>query len=229
MLTIATWRWGNKYDPQYVSKLASALKRNLRQPYRFVCVTDTNSCAWTGVENWPIADDDKYLLGVKGCFVRLRMFDPEWQCIHGVDDRLVCIDLDVVITGQIDELFDRPEKFVILQGANSVNPCPFNGSLWMLRPGAYPEVWSEFSIEAARDVPFHEFPDDQGWFWHMLPNAAAWMAGKTSGVWSFRKCGWPMNDQLPSGARMVCFPGHRDPASFQRLTWVRQHWRSGGH
>ncbi len=212
MLTVCTWVWGTKYGLEYVERLAAGLRRNLTQPYRFELV---------GVE-----DRDQELLSVPGCFPRLRMFDPEWQRDHGIDDRLVCVDLDVVITGPLDSVFDRPEPFVILGGANSHNPCPFNGSLMMLRPGAHPEVWSDFSLEAAKHIPFYAFPDDQGWLWHKIPDAAVWPAGRQSGVYSFRKRGWPSDDVLPSGAKMVAFPGRRDPSQFTHLEWVKQHWLS---
>ncbi len=211
VLTVCTWAWGQKYGREYIERLAAGLRRHLRQPYRMmVCCVD---------------ERDQYLTEVPGCFARLRMFDPQWQRDHGIDDRLVCLDLDVVITGPLDPLFDRPESFVILQGANAANPNPFNGSVMMLRPGAHPEVWSEFSLEAAGKVPFYAFPDDQGWLWHKLPGAACWWAGSESGVWSFRKRTWPGDDKLPEGARIVAFPGKRDPGMFTHLDWVQEHWR----
>ena len=154
------------------------------------------------------------------------MFDPAWQAEHGITGRLVCMDLDMIITGPLDELFDRPEPFAILQGANAANPCPYNGSLMQLRAGAHPEVWSEFNLEAARAAPFYEFPDDQGWLAHKVPNAAGWRAGPESGAYAFQKPGWPRGEALPRNARVVAFPGWRDPIGFQHLPWVQEHWRT---
>jgi hypothetical protein len=69
---------------------------------------------------------------VPGCFARSALFDPEWQARHGIEpgDRFVCLDLDLIVTGPLDGLFDRPEPFAILQGVNASNPCPYNGSVW---------------------------------------------------------------------------------------------------
>jgi hypothetical protein len=225
MLTISTWLWGDKYTVEDVCKLQRGVKRNINQKHRFVCVTERERHDWSapGIERWDIVDRD--LLGIPGCFARLRMFDRVWQLERKVDDRLVCVDLDSVVLGLLDPLFDRPETFVILGGANSMNPCPFNGSLMMLRPGNHGEVWSDFSIEAARRVPFYEFPDDQGWIWHKLPNAATWQAGRKSGVLAFKKPGWP-HDSLapPPGARLVVFPGKRSPQKYRSLQWVKDNW-----
>jgi hypothetical protein len=94
----------------------------------------------------------------------------------------------------------------------------------MLRAGAHPEVWLDFSLDAARKVPYYAFPDDQGWIWHKLPNAEGWRCGPESGIWSFRKRGWPKDDKLPEGARIVAFPGSRDPSMFTHLDWMKEHW-----
>ena len=158
---------------------------------------------------------------------KANLFDREWQRAHGIaeGDRIVLVDLDVVITGPLDDLFDRDEDFVILQGANSANPCPFNGSLQMLRAGKHQDVWSDFSLKNAGQVPFYEFPDDQGWLAAKIPDAAGWKAGPESGVYAFQKPGWPKGDALPKDARLVAFPGWRDPARFASLDWIKANWK----
>lgn len=234
MITIITWLWGTKFGPDDVVKLAAGVKRNLKQPHRFICVTDHDLSAF-GIETTCIKDPG--LAQRRGCFCRLRMFDDVWQRDIGITEgeRIVCIDLDTVITGKLDPLFDRPESFVIMQGGNASNPCPYNGALQMLRAGSHAEVWNDFTLEAAGKVPFFEFPDDQGWLWHKLPNAAGWKCGIESGVFVFHKPGWPDwekstgkigNDELPEGARLVTFSGWRNPKRFCDLEWVKENWRT---
>jgi hypothetical protein len=213
-LIVSTWVWGSKYGPDYVEKLRAGVARHLKLHHEFRVFTPP-----------PL---DEYLTKEKGCFARLRAFDPEWQASQGIrpGDRIVCMDLDLIITGPLDDLFDRPEPFVILQGANAVNPCPFNGSLWMIEAGYRPDVWGEFSLELAAKVLFHEFPDDQAWMADMIPDAAGWQCGQESGVYAFQKRGWPKGEALPKDARIVCFPGWRDPSQYVRLDWVKEHWRA---
>lgn len=207
-LSVVCFLWGAKYGPEYVARLAAGLKRNIRQPYTFEVVSP-------GLE-------DVDLTRIPGCFARLRAFSPEWQAKHGVTDRLVCLDLDLIVTGPLDALFDRPEPFTILQGVNASNPCPYNGSIWMLRAGYRSDVWADFSLDAAERVEHADFPDDQAWFAAKMPNAAAWT--HKDGVFAYRKRGWTSGDVLPRGARIVAFPGWRDPSKFTHLPWVRQHW-----
>lgn len=212
MLHVVTWIWGDKYGLEDIRKLKAGVTRHLEQQHTFLVAR-------------PPPEDD-LLTTIKGCFCRLRMFDPQWQASMGIQDgdRIVCMDLDIVIVGSLDPLFNRAERFTILQGANAANPCPFNGSLMMLRAGAHPEVWSDFSIGQALLIPFFEFPDDQGWLHHKLPNASGWKVGAPSGVYAFQKPGWPKGDALPHDARMVVFPGWRSPSRFTHLSWVKQYW-----
>lgn len=213
MLYVTTWHWGDKFSKDHANILHASVKRNLKQPFEWRVFTPEQ--------------EDEYLTKVPGCFCRLRQFDPIWQKKQGIKsgDKIVCIDLDTVITGSLDELFDRDEPFVIMQGANASNPCPFNGALMMLCAGTHPEVWSDFSIEAANKISFHSFPDDQGWIWHKVPDAAGWKVGKEHRVYVYKKPGWPsyIGDALPKGARLVTFINN-DPSKLVHLDWVKEHW-----
>jgi hypothetical protein len=205
MLWLTCWFWGTKYTQTYVDRLASGVARGMRgHPYR-----------WAVFEP-PYVDPQRPTI------CRLAAFDPIWQASRGIqpDDRVVTFDLDLIITADIFSLFDRPEPFVAVKGANqgSVHPCPLNGSVWMLRAGYRPDVWS-----ALDDAAVH---DDQ-WMCQMMPDFAGWQVGE-SGIYCFGKAGWPRdtNDALPPGARIVAFPGwHRDPSQFTHIDWVKEHWR----
>lgn len=222
-LVITTWLWGNSFGEHYVRRLASAVHRNLTEPHRFICFTDHTRYI-NGLTQYAIPNTE--LLNVKGCFARLRLFDPHLQekVFIKPGDRVVNLDLDLVVTGELDTLFDRDDDFTILQDINTQNPCRFNGSMWMLRAGARPDVWADFSIENYHKlgVPFFSFPDDQGWLEHKHPQAGSW--GPADGVYGFKKKGWPPGENLPAHARVVAFPGWRDPSKFEHLKWVKDSW-----
>jgi hypothetical protein len=225
VLNICTWLWGNsKYTNIYVERLYAGVQRHLHQPFRFLLMTERWRDITLRSEIERHAIKDEVLTKILGCFARLRMFDVGWQINRKLHGPIICLDLDIVITGTLDHLFNRSEPIVLLEGANSLNPCPYNNSVFMFQPGAHPELWSDFSMDVAKKIRYQEFPDDQGWFWHKLPNAATWKVGPSSGIWSFRKRNWPPGDALPSQASIVAFPGHRDPSQFTHLKWVKEHW-----
>lgn len=220
-LTFICWTWGYKYGAVDVVRLRNAIRKHTRLPHRFCVFVDRDRPDIPmDIERHQIVDLN---LLDRSCFCRLRMFDPKWQAHHKLQ-RFVSLDLDLVITGEIDPLFAREESFVILQKVNKVNPNPFNASVMMLEAGHHSNVWSDFSIENAKRVPFHEFPDDQGWIWSKIPDAAGWNAGKESGIYGFQKPGWPDGFELPSDARIVAFIGKRKPQRYKDLKWIRQHW-----
>jgi hypothetical protein len=233
MLLVVTYLWGSKYSPDDVVKLINGLDRGLEQDRGIVVLSDRPWQYVGPVPNvWviPIPPEDRGLTKIRGCFARMRLFDPSFQdnleiLFDQKVDRIACVDLDVVVTGKLDPLFNRPEPFLILGGANSSNPCPYNGSIWMLRPGAFPQVWKHFSVEDVEKIPFFDFPDDQGWMHYKIPMAATWEAGTRSGIYAFQKPGWPDGNCLPGDARLVVFPGWRSPQQFRHLGWVRDNWR----
>lgn len=211
MIHFGTWSWGTRYPEHYIKRLQAGIARHVTEPHRF--------------HVWKPSEEDMHLTRVQGCFARLRTFDPDWQKAHGITcgERIVCLDLDLVITGSLDGLFDKPLGFMILQGVNATNPCPYNGSVWALHAGYRSDVWSDFSLDAAARVPFYAFPDDQAWFAAKMPLAGR--LGPADGVYAFKKPGWPAGTDLPKNARIVAFPGHRDPSQFTWVPWVSEHWK----
>lgn len=209
-LVIVTWFWGTKYGEDYVRKLQASVGRNLAMPHRFIVAKPS--------------EKDEWLTHLPGCLVRLKMFDPAWQRQYGIaiGDRVVCLDLDAVVVGALDSLFERNDEFCILQGVNASNPCPYNGSAWSFIAGARQDVWFDFSPENVSRVPCDKFPDDQAWFAAKIPNAGAW--GPADGLYAFQKPGWPRGTDLPKDARLVVFPGWRDPSKFAHLDWVKRNW-----
>lgn len=224
--TVLTFFWGNAYTPEYIDRLAAGLRRHMPQPYRFVCVVDRPIQTQEALIQVPLRDPE--LTKVKGCFCRMRTFDPSWQSWLGVEsgERILVLDLDLIITGFLGPLLTRREPFVILQGVNN-HGMAFNGSVWLTTAGFRPDVWTDFSLEAAGKVPFASFPDDQSWMESKLaPAAGAYLPSK-DGTYAFQKPGWPKGVGLPKNARLVAFPGARDPKDFSHLLWVQEHWING--
>lgn len=211
MARVVTWHWGDKYGPEYIKRLINGALRHLPEGSDVTVIS--------------VLKGDP-LIAVPGCFTRLKLFDPSWAQAQGfrLGERVLAVDLDLIVTGDLAPLFEDDTPFRILQGVNSSNPCPYNGSVWRLDIGYRPDVWSDFSLEAAAKVPFDSFPDDQAWLAHKLPGAAAFTTD--DGVYAFQKPGWPRGEALPKNARIVAFPGWRDPVGSQHLEWVQEHWRT---
>jgi hypothetical protein len=219
MITFLTWLWGHKYPASHVAKLRAGITRNHAGPHQFFCVSNRDDLQ---IPTIPIQDPD-LLQVADGCYARLRMFDPAWQAKHGIT-QLVNLDLDLVVTGKLDKLFAPGAGFKILHGGH-FNPCPFNGSVMMIEAGARPEIWQHFNVDAAVKVAHADGfwrGSDQTWIAYTAPDAAGWTF--RDGIYGFRKPGWPSHGQLPDDARIVAFPGSKDPSKFTGVEWIRRHW-----
>lgn len=221
MLTFVTYAWGNKYSNEHIIRLKNGIARNMKAVHRFAVVSDDGRRI-DDAEVWRIPPEDLHLTRIPGCLARLRLFDPAYLEKYNAD-RIVVMDLDSVIISNLDPLFEPDEPFLIFQGANVSNKCPYNGSTWLLQRGYRPDVWEDFTLKAASKVPFFKFPEDQAWIAYKIHNAKGWKSG-THGMYAFKKPGWPRNDKLPADARIVTFVASKDPEQYVHFDWVREHW-----
>lgn len=239
MLTVCTFKWAkpgyrSKFTAQHVATLRRMVARHYRQPHRFVLFSDTpraddEALAGEGVEVFELWDDLRQVNNPSGtrnpsCYCRLRLFARnvgEW-----LGERIVWLDLDTVITGDLGPIWSRTEDFIAWGDTNRSNP--YNGSMVMFTAGARPQLWENFhplvSPQQSRGMGF--FGSDQAWMAVCLGrNEAKWTA--RDGVLSFRNEVMARR-ALPMGARIVFFHGRYDPweAQTQRMApWIREHYR----
>lgn len=235
MLTFVCFKWKppsgyrSQYGPEQVQTLRAMIARHYRKPHRFVCVTD-DAKGLDGIETIQLWRDLAQVPNPLGqhnpsCYRRLKLFAPDAGETFG--ERVVAIDLDVVIVGDLEPLFDRPEDFVIWGQSDFPRTQWYNGSLWMLRTGTRTKAWTKFDPVRSPGLAVRAGckGSDQGWLNYVLPNEATW--GTTDGVYSYRvhiaKNGW----SLPENARIVAFHGKVDPWHYhaQQIGWVREHYR----
>lgn len=235
-ITFVSWRWMSPvgyrsvFGPETVYALRKMITRHFPHPHRFVCVTDRPK-ELTGVETIQLWDDCAAIPSPFGrhnpsCYRRLKIFAPDAGKVFG--ERVVSMDLDTVIVGDLTPLFDRPEDFVIWGETDYARSQWCNGSLWMLRTGTLPQVWTKFDPDRSPDIATRAGckGSDQGWISYILgKNVPTW--GREDGVYSFRKHIFgAMGGKLPADARVVNFHGHSDPWGYQaqQFAWVRQHY-----
>lgn len=234
-ITFVSWRWRpvkhyrSTFGPETVYALREMIARHYPHPHRFVCVTD-EPMALPGIETIPLWMDCSQIPSPIGhsypsCYRRLKVFAPDAGEVFG--PRLVSIDLDTVIVGDLTPLFDRAEDFVIWGESDFPHTTPYCGSLWMLRTGSRPQVWTEFDPETSPKVAWRAGcrGSDQGWLAYILGKGeATWT--RADGVYSFRKHIARDGNRLPHDARLVSFHGKVDPWGYKAMNipWIRQHY-----
>lgn len=234
MKSVVCWMWNEgfrEYRPEHVNALAKMVKQHLQEPHRFICITDETEGFSADVEVIPTPEAAKRLAQMKSpeggrfpsCYRRLWMFSEEAKILG---DRVLLIDIDLVVVADLAPIFDRPEEFVGWRPFRDWgNQCRFGGGIYLLTPGTRTEVWTEFngaeSVLKARKAGFRG--SDQAWLSYMLGHREKYW-GRDSGIYSIRDMKGT-EQILPRDARLVQFNGPTKPWA-SPLPWVRKHWKA---
>jgi hypothetical protein len=176
-------------------------------PHRFVCIADRDV---PGVETLPIST--RALRWGKR-YPKLQV----WRDDMPLGARVLLLDLDCVILGDLSPLLDREDDVVLWRDPSSRRDAVrYNTSMVLLRVGSHPEVWDDFSPGRGR----RRGPGtDQAWVREALgPDMPTWDAG--DGVLSYKSHCRP---NLPGNARVVFFHGNPKPWALDG--WVKEHYR----
>ena len=196
------------------------VRRHLHVHHRFVCITDDPNGLEGEIDIIPLWDDCSEL---GGCYRRLKFFSDEMRGLIG--DRIVQCDIDTIITGDLTPLIDRSEPIALYRHHEHL----VNGGLWIMDAGVRSDVWENFDPGSSPQNSAHEIGTDQGWLKYYLGDdiraGKIKTIGREEGIYDMR-ADIIMNNKgnLPEGARMVVFPGPRDPSNFTNLGWIKNNW-----
>lgn len=241
MYNVVCLKWGSKYPAEFVNRLHNMVRRNTTVPINFYCITDNPEGLDEGI-NFRMLPD----LGIKGWWYKLMLFKSELFDISGTT---IFLDLDVVITANIDELFTyAPGTFRIIKDLKK----GFNSSVFRLEIGSQTEVWERFwenkesIIERlhgdqdwiAEAIPLHmnEWPSEWVVSFKKQCNARAKRTWGAIGRILLKLDMFPTTKgyaQLPQGAKIVIFHGKPDPVDvmngpwgvWKEAPWIREYWK----
>ena len=177
---------GSKYSSEYVNKLYSMCKRHLTVPFEFVCFTDDLRDIDSNIKTIRLKE-----IGVSGWWYKPMFFDKDFP----LDGTLLYMDLDIVISGNIDNLFTyQPDKFCIIRDFNRSLRSDWgrmNSSIFRLKSGSMGYVYDEFMKDHA--VNQRRFHGDQDWIYEMVgPRKQDWMFWPDEWILSYK---WEMRDR----------------------------------
>ena len=244
MLSVISWKWKpkddyrSKFTAEHVNIHKSMVKKNLTIPHRYICITDDPIGLDPDIEVIPLWDDYADVpnpmegkrpdLSWPSCYRRLKVFERNASSWLG--DRILSLDLDIVITGNIDHIASRTEDFVIwLEGKTK----HINGSIWMLKTDSHPEVWEDFDpIESPKLTKNIKIKgSDQAWFKYKLESTMAAFTGENDRIYGYSsELGGKVNKtvSLPKDAAIISFNGRFNPWCSKtqiKAPWIKEYWR----
>lgn len=240
-IAICTYWWrpdpGSKFAAPYtvddVRSLQRMVAKHLTVPHEFLCITDQPDLFAndTAIRAVPI-DDSTHVPG--RCFVRLMTFHPNGRSIFGAD-KLLQIDLDTLIVGNMDHLVARDDNLVLWRnpgrvpwegglGAMGQGRPYYNASMLLHRCGSMPDIWESFD---PRRPPAK---DDQWYLSDVFGMDCPYFDGTRDGVYRIARVETPgsgVDGELPANACIVTFPGScgkpSDAAIRAANPWIEKH------
>ena len=257
-LVVATYFWqpdpGSKfaaaYTPDDVRRLQRMVAKHCTVPHEFVVITDRPEMFADDADIRTIPID--WATHVSGtCFARLMTFHPKGAEMIG--ERVLQIDLDTLIVGNMDHLVTRQEDLVLWRNparipwddvAPGMPPTAaewdgtrwlhrvnqrrtyYNTSILLHRCGTLPEIWERFD---PRNPPAK---DDQWYLSDLFGRECAYFDGERDGVYRLAREDTPgsgVSGELPANACIVTFPGSEgkadNPVIAAANPWIEAHLR----
>jgi hypothetical protein len=200
-------RSGGIYDASWVAKLKRGVERNLTVPHRFVCLSDTDvDCERIRLRHdWP------------GWWAKIAMFEP-----GVIRDPTLYLDLDTIITGNMDSFTDLPHEFAMLENFND-NEFVGSGVMWFKEKA--PEiVYETFAKSPQRIMDYYaahkhgSYMGDQAFIWDTLERKVDTI--KSTALRSYKR---HCRNGLPQGTAIVCFHGRPRPIEINPK-WLEETW-----
>lgn len=190
---------GDAYGPEYVNRLAAMVARHTTRPHQFLCLTDDAR----GLE----CASEAIAADLPGWWAKLAMFQP-----RRFNERVLYLDLDTVICGNVDFLFDYTGPFAILR--SFLPPSRYGSAIMSFTPG-HSYLYSDFTPDVMARLY-----GDQDWIEEKLAAADYWQEIAPGAIGSYKV------DELaesPKDFAICCF--HGEPKPHQVEGWVVDAWR----
>lgn len=211
------------FTHDHVRVLRNMVKRHLTLPHRFICVTDDSI---SDIDTVPL-DWTKHVPGT--VFMRLMQHNPEW-CRANLGERVLSLDIDIVLTGNIDHIAGRDEDIVLWHNPNFPQPgrAFYQSSVQLFSAGARPELWTDFNPEETpKWVNWRFGGAEQAWISERLCWQEAYFDHRDGIYGAGRLGGKGIYTELPANACIVSFPGKREPSQpevQEKHPWVKEHY-----
>ena len=236
-INVLCMKWGTKYSPEYVNTLYSMVNRNLLRSFRFICLTDDPSGLNEKIETFPIPELSINLSGPERGWNKLSVFTKPLYDIKG---KVLCLDLDLIITGSLDELFDQPGDVLIIKDWIKRDGTG-NSSVYRFEAGSHADVLDRF--QNSFDTIKHMYRNEQEYL------SSALLDKKVLSYWPDRWCRsfkrhciksfsflMARETEVPNDARIIVFHGKPDPHEamagesgkwyryFKPASWIGDYW-----
>ncbi|MEM7620447.1 MAG: hypothetical protein AAF228_08275 [Pseudomonadota bacterium] len=242
--TIICTKWGKRYPAKYANVLWSMIKRNTQRPTRLVCYTDDTHGLDPEIEAYPMPTINLTERRKQSTWRKIALWG---ETLEGLSGDVLYIDLDVVITSNIDAFFDyKPEAaFCVIENWTQFGSGICNTSVYRFKVGAHSYLFDKVNTDPYKIID-SAYPNSQTFISYEIQNKTFWPASWCQSFKHNLLPRWPLNlfrsATLPQETKVVCFTGHPDPDEalegkwkapwYKKIykythptPWIAEHWQ----
>lgn len=227
MITVACVCWGDKFSDSYIQNLKAMVERNTTIDHEFICLSDRDI---PGVETKKLAK------GYEGWWNKLQLFHAGF----GFQNRVVYLDLDTLIVGNIDWLLEYDGTFMGIEDVGCVNANQphlknvLQSGVMAWNYSMNHKVWDAFTKN-----PFavQKFRGDGEFLQHLIPEYARELLQRVypGKLKSYKYQVY--NEGLTDDLSLICFHGRPSivqamyetvetpSATYKPQSWIKDYWR----
>jgi len=213
-ITVCCLKQGGKYGANYVNRLYRMVQKNVHLVgIDFLCFTDDPK----GIDPCIKTTDLPY--DAEGWWGKMGLYKEYVPGVH--TNRIMFLDLDVVITGDLDEMLEMETDFALMRDYpsamykdNTPRGQQGNSSVILLTLGTRTEIWDGYLEEESQDLGDGDQEFINEWFpgsFDIIPEE--W-------VQSYKL--HELEDDVPAGCMVVVF--HGKPKPHECGGWVEKLW-----
>lgn len=252
-INVVCIKWGTKYPAYYVNRLHRGVARFLRRPFRFLCFTDDAVGLEAGIEVHPLPVEPFEAAmvaamnaeGRKGAWRKVSLFRPG---LAGMEGPILGFDIDVVITGPLDDLIVHAPGKVCMRHDwryQRLGRPGGHGSVFLYDPSLHGYLYEEFAADPEGSVARHK--GSEQFYTSMTAlrhDDLVYWPGEWIGSFKRDAMRWPplnllIEPRLPEDCRVMCFhgtpkmeeavEGWRGPwwRATRASSWLAEHWLAG--
>ena len=206
-------KWGTKFGPEYVNRLHGMISRNITPPFRLFCFTDDGTGLHPDIAVRALPEFDyKAPERTRGKWPKSRL----WGDLGDVTGVVLFLDLDVVITGNIDCFFEYGQPEDTILGRNLNTPLERMGqtSVYRMKVGNLAPLQEIFRADPQSIADKYKY--EQRFVTRNAPGGVIvwplrWMVHFRMQCVPVFPLNYVIKPRIPKGARIVIFPGNLNP------------------
>ncbi len=244
-------KWGRAFGPEYVNRLYSGVRRNIRAEVRFMCMTEETEGLHPDVEVLPLPVEPFHeqmnaalaVANRQGAMRKVSLFRP--GLVPDLEGPVLGFDLDVVVTGDVTDIWLMAPDHIAMRHdwieKRKGRPTG-HGSVFRFDPARHGYLYEDLAANPYAEVEKARGSEQRYTSHKAMDNADfayipdEWVVSFKHDCLDLPPLNYLRAPRLPKGARVVCFHGRpkmTEAVSGYRgsllrysrpCDWLQEHW-----